>query len=231
MDHINTDLKKFHFIYRTTNLLNGRYYVGLHSTNNVDDKYIGSGTRLWHEVKKYGQGNFKREILEFLPSRQELKARERSVVNEEMLKDPLCMNLKLGGEGGWDHIGGANLTSPKFLEYKNSDRLLQNLRHATNCLTPESRSIGSKKTWTNNRDSMVRAAQVGLRVMNSIEANEKRKATYAERNHMHGEKNSQFGTCWVCNETGPIKIKKGELENYLTNGYHRGRKMNNAFVV
>src|SRR5574343_1086439 len=104
MDRGKTDLNKFHFIYRTTNLLNGRYYVGLHSTNDVYDNYIGSGTRLWNEVNKYGLENFKREIVEYLPSRQELKERERSLVNEDKMKDPLCLNLKFGGEGGWDHI-------------------------------------------------------------------------------------------------------------------------------
>lgn len=39
-----------------------------------------------------------------------------------------------------------------------------------------------------------------------------------------GEKNSQFGTCWVTDGVKPIKIKKEQLDEYLADGYSRGRK-------
>jgi hypothetical protein len=79
--------KKFHFIYKTTCLINGKYYIGMHSTNELNDGYIGSGKRLWYSVRKYGKENFKCEILEFLPDRELLAVRERELVNEEILKD------------------------------------------------------------------------------------------------------------------------------------------------
>ena len=220
MDRSKTNLKKFHFIYRTTNLLNGRYYVGLHSTDNVNDDYIGSGTRFLNEVNKYGRENFKREIIEFLPSRKDLKARERSLVNEDMLKDPLCLNLKLGGEGGWDHlpaeivranaIANSGFTNPSA----NGFERIQ-----------EGRSRGGKIAG-----KMVGAATVKFATLAaaSQSACEKRRQTMNERGHMQGEKNSQFGTCWVTNGVKPIKIKKEELDEYLMNGYRRGR---NAGVV
>jgi hypothetical protein len=72
---------------------------------------------------------------------------------------------------------------------------------------------------------MLSAAQVGLKIMNSAESNEKRKATYATRNHQSGEKNSQFGTCWVTKDSKPMKIKKEQLDEYLANGYSRGRTL------
>ena len=42
------------FIYKTTNLINGKYYIGMHSTDNLEDVYIGSGKRLWFSIKNYG---------------------------------------------------------------------------------------------------------------------------------------------------------------------------------
>lgn len=88
-----------HILYKITNLLNGHFYIGIHSTKNPDDGYLGSGRRIKAEIQKYGKENFKREILEVLPSRVDLKRRETEIVNEQLLSNPLCVNLKNGGEG------------------------------------------------------------------------------------------------------------------------------------
>lgn len=217
--------KKYHYIYKTTCKMTGKFYVGMHSTDDINDGYLGSGKILGYSRKKYGDENHVREILEMLPSREALKAREKEIVNETLLADPLNINLKYGGDGGWEHIieSRANLTSMKFQQYKLSGRLAQNARVASRNRTKHSYSVSSKKAWESNRGLMTRAALVGINKMNSIEANEKRKQTFANRQHSVGEANSQFGTCWVTNGT-PIKIKKEQLDEYLLRGYRRGRK-------
>ena len=53
MSNIN-EKKKFHFIYKTTNLINSKYYIGMHSTSNLKDGYLGSGKYLRSSIKKYG---------------------------------------------------------------------------------------------------------------------------------------------------------------------------------
>lgn len=95
--------RKHHYIYKITRF-DGKYYIGLHSTDNLDDGYFGSGKYLWNSIRKYGKEAHTKEIIEFLPDRNSLKIREAEIVNEECVRDSLCMNLKLGGEGGWDHI-------------------------------------------------------------------------------------------------------------------------------
>jgi hypothetical protein len=75
----------------------------MHSTNELNDGYIGSGKILWYSIKKYGKENFNFEILEFLPNRKKLKIKEKEIVNEGLLKDSLCMNLKQGGDGGFSN--------------------------------------------------------------------------------------------------------------------------------
>ena len=99
-----TNPRKYHFIYKTTCFVNGKYYYGMHSTDDLEDGYIGSGTRLWHSIKKYGRENFSIEILEFLSDRETLKKRESELITVEMLNDPMCMNLRTGGEGGYSFV-------------------------------------------------------------------------------------------------------------------------------
>ena len=55
--------KKHYLVYQTTNLLNGKIYIGQHQTDNLNDGYIGSGIELNQDIKKFGKDNFKREIL------------------------------------------------------------------------------------------------------------------------------------------------------------------------
>ncbi len=55
---------KYHYIYKTTCLLNDKIYVGHHSSNDLNDKYLGSGAYFKRAVKQYGKENFKKEILE-----------------------------------------------------------------------------------------------------------------------------------------------------------------------
>jgi group I intron endonuclease len=94
--------KAFHYLYKTTCTITNKFYIGMHSTNNLDDGYKGSGVYLWRSIKKYGKENHIVEILEFLPTRDDLIVREKEVVTEHLVNHKDCMNIKLGGLGGWD---------------------------------------------------------------------------------------------------------------------------------
>lgn len=92
--------RKFHFIYKTTCLITGRFYIGMHSTDVLDDKYLGSGKQLQWSLKKHGRDSHCREVLEHCENRETLIIREKDVVNHHLLADDRCMNLAIGGEGG-----------------------------------------------------------------------------------------------------------------------------------
>ena len=91
--------KKYHFIYKTTNLLSGKYYIGMHSTDNLNDGYLGSGKYLKRSLKKYGKENFKIEKIKFFDDRHKLIEGEKVFVNQILLNEPMCMNLREGGSG------------------------------------------------------------------------------------------------------------------------------------
>jgi hypothetical protein len=94
------ELRNYHYIYKITRD-DGKYYIGMHSTDDLEDSYFGSGKKITRSIKRHGIEKHSKEILEFLSSRKELKERERVLVNEELLSDPMCMNLALGGNFIW----------------------------------------------------------------------------------------------------------------------------------
>jgi len=93
--------KRYHYFYKITNLVNNHFYYGVHSTDDLDDGYMGSGKRLWMAYKKHGIGNFSKEILKFFSSAEEAYKHESEVVDEEMVMDGNCYNLVRGGKGNF----------------------------------------------------------------------------------------------------------------------------------
>lgn len=100
-EQVRASRRKYHIIYKTTCLVTGRYYIGMHSTDDLEDGYKGSGQRLWKSIKKYGEDQHVCIILEHHPDRESLSKREEELVNRDLLQDPLCMNLRTGGTGNY----------------------------------------------------------------------------------------------------------------------------------
>lgn len=90
-------MKQYYYFYKITNMINNHYYYGIHSTNKLDDGYMGSGTRLHLAYDKYGIENFQKDILCFFDSWEELCDYERQIVNQELVDSAECYNLVLGG--------------------------------------------------------------------------------------------------------------------------------------
>lgn len=90
----------YYTIYRTTNLINGKFYIGKHKTNIINDNYFGSGIAVTQAIKKYGKENFIKEILFVFNNELDMNNKEKELVNEILISNFLCYNNGLGGEGG-----------------------------------------------------------------------------------------------------------------------------------
>jgi group I intron endonuclease len=86
-------------VYKTTNLINGKIYIGKSAINKK--RYIGGGKYLRLAIKKYGRENFKKEILENnIENKDKLNQRETYWINFYNSRDPkIGYNRSLGGDG------------------------------------------------------------------------------------------------------------------------------------
>ena len=70
------------YIYLTTNLINGKKYIGQHRSKEFDKTYFGSGVVLLKALEKYGKENFKCEILKECFSEDELNSWEKKFIKD-----------------------------------------------------------------------------------------------------------------------------------------------------
>ena len=99
----------YYTVYQTTDLINGKIYVGTHKTDNPYDDYLGSGKYVVDSIEKNGKENFQKEVLHIFDSPEEMFAKEAEIVNEDFISREDTYNIKEGGYGGWDHISTKEL--------------------------------------------------------------------------------------------------------------------------
>lgn len=92
------------YLYKITNLVNGKIYIGVHKTSNLEDGYMGSGVRLLRAIEKYGINNFTKTILAIYESKEDAYRAEAKIVNEEFLARKDVYNLNTGGKGGYFYV-------------------------------------------------------------------------------------------------------------------------------
>jgi len=107
-------------IYKITNLVNGKIYVG----QTIRDRscYLGSGIEIKKDIKKYGKKKFKKEILEYCKKQNQLNERERYWIKKCKSKHPMGYNLTDGGNGAFGHK--MSDAQRKFLSDRNKNSYL-----------------------------------------------------------------------------------------------------------
>lgn len=202
---------RYYLVYKTTNLKNGKFYIGVHETHNLDDGYLGSGKILRNSVYYHGKENFKRDILEFCEDKKKTYQKEKELVTEELIMNSKCMNLVVGGVGFINDekhrevsILGGKATSQKLkndLEFRKRHQEIASKKmkrcHELGKITPPN---WTGKKHTEKSKQLMSSSHKGMGV---------------------GEHNSQFGTCWITNGVDSKKIIKGDN---IPDGWKLGRK-------
>ena len=221
----------YYIIYKTTNKINGKYYIGMHKTDDLEDGYLGSGTYFSRALEKYGKENFEREILEYCNSDEEMHNAEARYITEDVVNDKKSYNLKLGGFGGWDYVNKiltveemkrrGKLGSIAFKEklkdpeyYEKWHQMMVKVNASQSKRNKAGESL--KEHW-----KLHGAAWTGKHHKEST----KRKIGEANSKHQKGSGNSQYGTCWISNTLikKSITIKKEFLFDYISEGWIKKR--------
>lgn len=196
----------FGYIYKTTNLINGKIYIGQHH-GDFNIHYHGSGNLIRNAVKKYGVGNFETQLIEECFNDSELNDREIFWINYFDSR-----NLDIGYNL---HKGG--ISSPVY--GKTSHRKGKKLSAETRKRMSEA-DTGRKKTESHRLH--IKQALMGHKIPDDV----KKKISESVK------KNSPCrGSIWIKNpKTGEsLKLKPEDAEKYFDSGWVEGRflKKNN----
>lgn len=209
------DKRKYHYIYKTTRF-DGKFYIGMHSTDNLEDGYQGSGTLLSKSIAKHGRDRHTTEILEFLESRELLRKREAQLIDEVLLGDPQCMNLQLGGGGGLTIWHAEN--APAF--HKSGWEAMMKVR-TSNSPAIDAGRAKAKETYEQRKASGEYSESythwIGRKHTEETKSKMRKTKNAGEENHNFGKRNALVNNGLV-NKRVPIT----EVDNFLANGWHRG---------
>lgn len=195
---------KYYIIYKTTNVVNQEYYIGMHCTDILEDKYMGSGKRFRRSLKKYGRENFIREIMFYCNSKNELIELEKNIVNVECINNPKCLNLMEGGRGGFisdeqqkhrslcgSQARQLKLKNDPDFKKEQSEKISQGVKKAK-----KEGKINHIPTFKGKKHSEETKGKLRLISMTNV-----------------GSKNGSYGTIWVYNNELKLnkKIKKTDI--------------------
>ena len=211
---------KYYLVYKITNTVNNKIYVGAHVTSDKNDSYMGSGSYLKSAQQKYGLDKFVKEILYECSSKEEMFKREAEIVDEMFVARLDTYNLKVGGDGGWDFCN------------KNGKRV--SIENQT--CDKKARSQKAQQTianWSNEKREMVNEKISNAKKLfyESHEHNWLGRTHTAEtRLKMHeshlgkhvGKRNSQYGKMWICNDETHESMTILKTDP-IPNGWRKGR--------
>ena len=199
------ETERIRYIYRMTNLVNGKTYIGQHTLRKgrtlATDFYYGSGKLIQAAQRKYGLDKFKKEILisgNF--SKEQISCFERCAINIERLLGKAEYNLANGGDGG---------DLSMFIDYKSRNQQASIEGYKKWALShKEELSNKKKQQWRNG-------VYDNIDFSHPFSAETRKKLSESQK----GEKNSQFGTHWYTN--GEIDIKAKECPEGFRLGRHK----------
>lgn len=143
--------KQHNIVYKITNLINNKIYIGVHRTDNIDDGYMGSGNMIKRAITKYGKDNFVKEIIADYSTYFEALEHEKQLVTVSFINEDSNYNIREGGYGNckWSEAAIKNLSDAAKKRWQNDNyrgAILNSLRSSER----RAKLSTSIKKWINN---------------------------------------------------------------------------------
>ena len=203
-------------IYKITNKINNKFYIGKHRTKDINDGYMGSGNLIKLAIRKYGIENFTKDILFVFDNEEDMNNKEKELV----VLSENSYNICEGGKGGFSYINTnkLNVTYPGKRENN-----IANLQKGNEAREKYFTSGKHKKIMKPIMDSIHNKYPEGM--FKGKKHKEETKVKIGKKNSLSQScvKNSQYGTCWITDGTKNKKIKKDNFESYISMGFYKGR--------
>lgn len=215
------------YIYKTTNLINYKIYIGQHKSEKFDKSYYGSGKYLHNSINKYGIENFKVEIIKECFNKEELDFYEIYYIDYFNSRDKsIGYNITIGGYGcrGYkfteeDKIKIGIKTRENNLSRDKSIYKKVSEKH----LGKKMMTDGTEQRWVNGKD----IDDMKLNGWYFGSCKKRNRDYFGTNNPMYG-KSAATGKKWihryVDDKLERLYVLKEDLDNYLNSGYLLGMK-------
>lgn len=140
-------------VYKITNTINDKIYIGVHKTTNPNDSYMGSGIHIKHAIRKFGKENFNKSILFKYDNHKDAYLKESQIVTPSFVNDKSNYNLIIGG-GGINHIVSESSRQRMSESAKNkifTKQHRENMSKSAKGMSGKSHSIKSKIQMVKSR--------------------------------------------------------------------------------
>ena len=214
------------YIYKTTNLTDGRIYVGQHTSpwvrkhQKLDPKYFGSGIHLKNSIQKHGIENFECEILEWCETEEALNEREHFWIHElkSLFSESNGFNYNLTDQ---PYVKRSDIKRNTFAEY-NSKRDYNELSEHNKGSKMMTNGIEQKWVYKNDIQNMLDAGWIIGSCKKRNFKNGKRIPWNKNKKGIQKNRKSVPGYIRVTNGSENTTIKPEYLDEYLEKGYWRG---------
>jgi hypothetical protein len=205
-----------YIVYKITNIINQKYYIGIHKTDNINDGYMGSGKLIKKSLKKHGRGNFHKDILYVFDTLIEAQEKEKEIVDIDFIMRNDTYNISIGGGSGGPDINGLTFLNKKH-SAETKDKIRQSLL-GKSYLTEE----GKSKIIFNNKNNQVRNNKISNSLKGKPSNNKKgingSNTGKTKKGYKTGKR--KFPQIWITDEKNNTRIK---IEDEIPNGWRRGR--------
>lgn len=167
--------KMYHTVYKITHRVTGQFYIGRHSTSNINDGYLGSGSSDILKDKR----NLEKEVIKICSTPEEMIELELHLIKENFM-DPLCENFIIGDPSYGGVIKHSQHSKEKIsrgmaaYRDRNPEEFLEHMRKAGKSLRGHKQSTSHRQKLSEVRRGIPKSDEFKKKVSETLKGRNNR---------------------------------------------------------